>query len=414
MSNDPENTENSGKMESSMMDKDPSEEFSLVKGLGQGNMSRVFLAVHRGTNEPYAMKVMNKEVLRQRDAFKMASMEKDILSTLDHPFLPTLLTHFESDKHTFLAMKYCSGGDINVLRHRQPNKIFSESATRFYAAEIVLALEYLHKKGIVYRDLKPENILVQDSGHIMLTDFDLSLRLGAQTGSTSEAIGTTKPKVESCFKQKGVKQADNTAQDVDCNWISDDSNSFDGDGTGFDSPQSHSFVGTKEYIAPEILWCTGHAFPVDWWSFGILLYEMVHGRTPFSGANRKETFFNILCRDPLFTGPWSVLQDLIEKLLVKEPSKRLGTLGGAEAVKQHQFFHGLKWDAVEFVCRPPFVPPFASHEEIISGNPSYDTTVLHAGAEKSHESHALHMSIECLDIDGEHCCRTDADDFDQF
>ncbi|XP_057827077.2 serine/threonine-protein kinase D6PKL1-like [Cryptomeria japonica] len=131
-------------------------------------------------------------------------------------------------------MEYCSGGDINVLRHRQPSKTFSESTIRFYAAEVVVALEYLHEKGILYRDLKQENILVQDSGHIMLTDFDLSLRLISDHGEYSE-------------------------------W------------------KSRSFVGTEEYIAPEVLWGKFHSYPVDWWSFGVSLYEMSHGRTPFRG-----------------------------------------------------------------------------------------------------------------------------------
>ena len=180
---------------------------------------------------------------------------------------------------------------------------------RFYAAEVVVALEYLHEQGIVYRDLKPENILVQDSGHIMLTDFDLSLRLSSK--DSDDCISTQ---------------------------------------------MSHSFVGTNEYMAPEILWSTGHAFPVDWWSLGIVMYEMVYGRTPFGGVNRKETFYNILCKDPIFSGPLSAVQDLIEKLLVKEPSRRLGTARGAEEVKTHRFFHGLRWDQLEFVSRPPLIP----------------------------------------------------------
>ncbi|GLJ16980.1 hypothetical protein SUGI_0293640 [Cryptomeria japonica] len=123
-----------------------SEDLRLVKRLGQGNMSTVFLAVHRDTNKAFAVKVMNKEILQQRNAYKMAATEKDILSSLNHPFLPSLLTHFESENHTFLVMEYCSGGDISVLRHRQPGQTFPESTIRFYAAEVVIALEYLHEK----------------------------------------------------------------------------------------------------------------------------------------------------------------------------------------------------------------------------------------------------------------------------
>ncbi|GLJ30428.1 hypothetical protein SUGI_0602250 [Cryptomeria japonica] len=330
--------ENSGVVvEADQKDKDPSQELSLVRELGQGHLSRVFLALHRMSKELYAVKVVRKPSLFQRvGAFKLALREKDILSSLDHPFLPSLFTHFESDNYIFLATKYCSGGDMSMLRLRQPNQTFSVSATRFYAAEVVLALEYLHKKGIVYRDLKPKNILVQDSGHIILTDFDLSLRLSSiQQKETEKLLSNSRPRIGECSK----------------------------DSDGCSSQRSHSLVGTKEYMAPEILWNTGHAFPVDWWSLGIVLYEMVYGRTPFCGANRKETFYNILCKDPFFTGPFSTLQDLIEKLLVKEPSRRLGTARGAEEVKTHHFFHGLRWEELEFVSRPPLIPSNFSSDQ---------------------------------------------------
>jgi serine/threonine protein kinase len=204
-------------------------------------------------------------------------------------------------------------------------------------AEVVLALEYLHEQGIVYRDLKPENILVQDNGHIMLTDFDLSLRLYPQvneTGSEHESADS----YNSCSDEESSSR----------------STSIDGDVEG--TMKSHSFVGTEEYIAPEVLWCTGHSFPVDWWSLGILMYEMKYGKTPFSGSSRKETFFNIMCKDPHITGPWSPLKDLIKKLLVKEPSKRLGSSMGDTDVRNHAFFQGLRWEALQFVSRPPFVP----------------------------------------------------------
>lgn len=352
-------------MEINPTEKDPSEEFILIKMLGRGHMSKVFLVVHRLSKKLYALKVMHKDVGPQRGApIRYAAIEKDILSKLDHPFLPSLFTHFESDNHTFLAMKYCSGGDMNSLRLSQPKQTFSESTTRFYAAEIVLALEYLHDQGIVYRDLKPENILVQDNGHIMLSDFDLSLRLSTkgQTLPTADASCPTKSENLSNSKFSFNWRTDSCQVNRDS--CSDNSKSDSNFPNEFMLPRSHSLVGTKEYIAPEILWCTGHSFPVDWWAFGIFLYEMVHGRTPFCGANRKETFFNIMCKDPHFNGPFSALQDLIEKLLVKEPSKRLGSLRGVEEVKGHEFFRGLRWDAMEFVDRPPFVPSPISAFEI--------------------------------------------------
>lgn len=283
------------------------EDLRLVKRLGAGNKSVVFLAVDCETKNPCAVKVMRKE---EENGHKLATTEREILSSLDHPFLPSLLNHFESEKRTFLAIKYCCGGDINRLRNSQPDRTFSESTIRFYAAEVVAALEYLHEQRIVYRDLKPENILVQENGHIMLTDFDLSLRLMSVEYGNEE-------------KEYSGATADSVA-------------------------------GTVEYIAPEVLWGKPYSYSVDWWSLGVLLYEMSHGNTPFNGSDRKGTFLNILSREPCFTrGTWE-LKALIRQLLVKEPSKRLGS---SAEVKDHPFFHGLRWNQLEFVSRPPFLPP---------------------------------------------------------
>ncbi|EMS50681.1 Protein kinase G11A [Triticum urartu] len=122
------------------------------------------------------MKVMDKGSLVSRNKLPRAQTEREILGLLDHPFLPTLYSHFETDKFFCLLMEFCSGGNLHSLRQKQPNKHFTEHAARFYASEVLLALEYLHMLGVVYRDLKPENVLVREEGHIMLSDFDLSLR----------------------------------------------------------------------------------------------------------------------------------------------------------------------------------------------------------------------------------------------
>jgi hypothetical protein len=150
--------------------------FKLLKRLGCGDIGSVYLAELRGSHSHFAMKVMDKDSLARRKKLLRAQTEREILQSLDHPFLPTLYTHFESDKFLCLVMEFCSGGDLHTLRQRQPGKHFSEQAARFYAAEILLALEYLHMMGVVYRDLKPENVLVREDGHIMLSDFDLSLK----------------------------------------------------------------------------------------------------------------------------------------------------------------------------------------------------------------------------------------------
>ncbi|KAJ9556616.1 hypothetical protein OSB04_011230 [Centaurea solstitialis] len=150
--------------------------FRLLKLLGCGDIGSVYQSELSGTPCYFAMKVMDKASLASRKKLSRAQTERDILQLLDHPFLPTLYTHFETDRFTCLVMEYCPGGDLHMLRQRQPGKHFSEYAARFYAAEVLLGLEYLHMLGVVYRDLKPENVLVREDGHIMLSDFDLSLR----------------------------------------------------------------------------------------------------------------------------------------------------------------------------------------------------------------------------------------------
>ncbi|KAG0496850.1 hypothetical protein HPP92_001367 [Vanilla planifolia] len=150
--------------------------FRLLRSLGCGDIGSVYLSELTGTRCYFAMKVMDKASLASRKKLTRAQTEREILQLLDHPFLPTLYTHFETERFSCLVMEFCPGGDLHTLRQRQPGKHFSEYAARFYAAEVLLALEYLHMLGVVYRDLKPENVLVRDDGHIMLSDFDLSLR----------------------------------------------------------------------------------------------------------------------------------------------------------------------------------------------------------------------------------------------
>ncbi|KAH8955163.1 hypothetical protein BDL97_08G120500 [Sphagnum fallax] len=351
------------------------EDFKPVKAVGNGDMGTVFLVVHESTNMPYAMKVMKKDALVSKNTTIRAQTEKDILSSLQHPFLPSLLATFESEKHSFLVMDYCTGGDLNVLRQRQPEKIFSVSAARFYAAEVVLALEYLHKKGILYRDLKPENILVQADGHIMLTDFDLSLRLSERKSFVKEVVRTPEKK----NKKKQQRPPSQIKSLLVCgaggngkkapkgNILSrvtpvEATNPRKGGGGGNvqgqeTEPRSNSFVGTVEYVAPEIIWGNGHSWQVDWWTLGVFLYEMVYGKTPFKSENgRKETFYNILTKTPEIPGPMSPLKDLLQKLLKKEPVERLGN-SGADEIKNHPFFEGVQWSALQFVSRPPCVPP---------------------------------------------------------
>eukprot|EP01126_Amoeba_proteus_P029905 TRINITY_DN2955_c0_g1_i12.p1 TRINITY_DN2955_c0_g1~~TRINITY_DN2955_c0_g1_i12.p1 ORF type:complete len:290 (-),score=66.01 TRINITY_DN2955_c0_g1_i12:115-984(-) len=223
-------------------------------------------------------------------------------------------------------MQYAAGGEFYRFIQRQPERCLKESQAKFYSTEVLLALEYLHLKGFIYRDLKPENILMHASGHIMLTDFDLS------------------------------KQATNPVQSREVK------KQFSG-GTGTVSEPdlvTNSFVGTEEYLAPEVIKGTGHNATVDWWTFGILLFEMLFGTTPFRGRNRDETFGNIQRRRVSFPehkrgGIGKDCKSLLLALLHTDPKKRLGAIGGATDIKDAPFFKGVKWDQVRHQ-KPPIIP----------------------------------------------------------
>lgn len=350
--------------------------FNLIKKLGCGDIGTVYLAELLGLNCLFAIKVMDNEFLARRKKMPRAQTEREILRMLDHPFLPTLYAQFTSDNLSCLVMEYCPGGDLHVLRQRQPGRSFSEPAARFYVAEVLLALEYLHMLGVVYRDLKPENILVREDGHIMLTDFDLSLRCSVsptllRSSTDSEPVKMSGPCTESscieplciepscqvpCFSPRFLPAAAK-ARKLKAE-VAAQVRSLPQLVAEPTDARSNSFVGTHEYLAPEIIKGEGHGAAVDWWTFGVFLYELLYGITPFKGSGNEETLANVVSESLKF--PDSPLvsfqaRDLIKELLVKEPENRLGTHKGATEIKQHPFFEGLNWALIRCAI-PPEVP----------------------------------------------------------
>lgn len=305
------------------------------------------------------MKVVDKDAVALKKKSHRAEMERKILKMLDHPFLPSLYAEFEASHFSCIVMEFCSGGDLHSLRHRHHRNRFSLSSARFYAAEVLVALEYLHMLGIIYRDLKPENVLVRSDGHIMLSDFDLSLishAIPAVESSPDDApeVTCTRPRSISTpfaclskqlFRSKKVQSFQSNrlfvAEPVEA--------------------RSCSFVGTHEYVSPEVASGNSHGNAVDWWSFGIFIYEMVYGRTPFAGPTNEATLRNIIKKPLCFptATPSSALEmharDLVSRLLNKDPSCRLGSKRGAAEVKSHPFFVGLNLALIRMVM-PPEVP----------------------------------------------------------
>ncbi|XP_065879920.1 serine/threonine-protein kinase D6PKL2 [Euphorbia lathyris] len=350
--------------------------FRLLKKLGCGDIGSVYLAELRTMPCLFAMKVMDKGMLAGRKKLLRAQTEREILSLLDHPFLPTLYSHFETDKFSCLLMEFCSGGDLHTLRQRQPGKHFAETAARFYGSEVLLALEYLHMMGVVYRDLKPENVLVREDGHIMLTDFDLSLRCFVSPTlvqsdkepscnkmssycidpSCKLATACVEPSClqPSCFKPRLFNKSKTTTKKPNPGY-SDSLPVLIVEPT---TARSMSFVGTHEYLAPEIIRGDGHGSAVDWWTFGIFLYELLLGRTPFKGTGNRETLFNVVGQPLKFPEGSSLsfaAKDLIRGLLAKDPQKRLGFKRGATEIKQHPFFASVNWALIR-TTHPPQIP----------------------------------------------------------
>ncbi|KAL6546331.1 hypothetical protein OROMI_022052 [Orobanche minor] len=339
-----------------------SRDFSLVRQIGSGDIGRVYLCRLRGAADDgrlYAMKVVDNDVLALKKKTERGETERKIMRLLDHPFLPTLFAEFEASHFSCVVMEYCSGGDLHSLRHKQPQKRFSISSARFYAAEVLVALEYLHMLGIIYRDLKPENVLVRSDGHIMLTDFDLSLCSDSiaavefpdfspdppsspKAGRASRALTPFACISGRFFRSKKIQTLASSfrfvAEPV--------------------TARSCSFVGTHEYVAPEVASGGSHGNAVDWWALGIFIYEMIYGRTPFAGPNNEATLRSIATEPLAFPSGTQCgaselhARDLISELLNKDPSRRLGSKRGAADVKTHPFFKGLNFALIRSVTPP--------------------------------------------------------------
>mmetsp|Transcript_28161 Transcript_28161/g.84228 ORF Transcript_28161/g.84228 Transcript_28161/m.84228 type:complete len:762 (+) Transcript_28161:61-2346(+) len=294
-------------------------DFELLKMLGAGSFGKVFLVRKiTGTDAKalYAMKVLTKAKLKVRDKMRTKA-ERDILADTQHPFIVQLHYAFQTEGKLYLILDFVRGGDLFT---RLTNEVmFTEADVRIYLAEICLALEHLHSLGIIYRDLKPENILLDSNGHIALTDFGLS------------------------------KDAEDAAEG-----------------------KTYSFCGTVEYMAPEVVNRKGHDCIADWWSFGVLMYEMLTGDLPFHSDNRKTTMTMILrARLAMPRQLSATAQSLLRKLFKRVPSARLGAKG-ADEIKAHVFFDGINWDKLyRKEVDPPFKPPLSGEFDVQNFDPEY-------------------------------------------
>ncbi len=302
------------------------DDFIVLKVLGRGSFGKVCLVRGRANNKLYALKALRKEALARRNQIKHTKTERNILQNIRHPFLVQLQFAFQSDTRLYLVLEFQSGGELMFWLKKE--KRFGLDRSKLYAAEVLLGVEFLHKNDIVYRDLKPENVLVDPHGHLKLTDFGLS-----------------KEAVVGHGRDGGAK----------------------------------TFCGTPEYLAPEILESKGHGKAVDWWSLGILVSEMLTGKSPFYHKNVQQMYRKILHAKPVFAMPMpAVATQFLVALLERQVSKRLGSdpLRDARDIREHLFFAqmggaALDWDAVlQKQYTPTFKPP-ASRLESMTDSDGY-------------------------------------------
>eukprot|EP01135_Chromosphaera_perkinsii_P012027 Nk52_evm35s2568 gene=Nk52_evmTU35s2568 len=323
-------------------------DFQKHKLIGMGDIGKVYLCTERQTGIVCAVKILNKKEMIKRKKIKRVLAEREILATAKHPFIVTLYHTFHTRTRLYFAMEYCAGGEFFRMLQLMPDKKLCEKDAMFYSAEVLSALEYLHCIGFIYRDLKPENILLHHSGHIRLADFDLSKRANSGTGL---------PTVISSIYEKAFGALDPRNSNALTTTISLNT-------AACVLMKTNSFVGTEEYIAPEVLSGTSHSANVDWWTFGILLFEMVCGKTPFKGKDRSTTFSQILHGKIHFPGiPGEDLSsefcDLTASLLQNEEKNRLGAKHGASDIKSHAFYKGTNWQLLHNQ-KPPLIPKLSN------------------------------------------------------
>uniref|UniRef100_A0A8C4EH50 Protein kinase C n=1 Tax=Dicentrarchus labrax TaxID=13489 RepID=A0A8C4EH50_DICLA len=280
------------------------DDFILHKMLGKGSFGKVFLAELKKSGKFFAVKALKKDVVLMDDDVECTMVERRVLSLAwENPFLTHLYCTFQTKENLFFVMEYLNGGDL--MFHIQNCHKFDLHRATFYAAEIVCGLQFLHSKGIIYRDLKLDNVLLDSEGHIKIADFGMC--------------------------------KENMQEDL----------------------RTSTFCGTPDYIAPEILLGQKYNSAVDWWSFGVLLYEMLIGQSPFHGRDEEELFQSIRTDNPVYPR-WLTkdAKDILVKLFVREPEERLGTKGN---IRQHSFFSSTDWDSLEQrQVAPPFRPTLTS------------------------------------------------------
>eukprot|EP00347_Sterkiella_histriomuscorum_P024519 403330825 len=299
------------------------DDFRILSIVGKGTFGKVYLVQHIVSKRFFAMKSIRKDIVIEHDSLENLHLEKLILLQVNHPFIISMEFVFIKSLRIYFIMDFIRGGEL--FKHLSESKRFSEDRTRFYSAQVALALGYLHKARIIYRDMKPENILLNHDGYILLADFGLA-------------------KI----------------------------NDIEGD-------EPNSFCGTPEYLSPEMIVGSGHDHTLDWWALGILIYEMIIGIPPFYNKNKHQMYY-LIQHAPI---RWpekerhgisvsEEAKDLISRLLEKDRKKRLGQKNDVDDVLGHPFFKGIDLEKlIKKELPPPFIPKLQSEYDLSNFDQKY-------------------------------------------
>jgi len=297
-------------------------DFNFGRTLGEGSYSTVMAATDRQTLREYAIKILNKRHIIKEKKVKYVNIEKDTLNRLtEHPGIVRLYYTFQDEQSLYFVLDLAAGGEL--LGFLKKMTTFDVECTRFYGAQILDAIEYMHSRGVIHRDLKPENVLLDDKMHVKITDFGTAKLLDIKKTNGAGATG---------------------GDPLD----------------GIESDRAQSFVGTAEYVSPELLTDKNACKASDLWAFGCIIYQLLAGRPPFKAGNEYQTFQKIVGLEYTFPDGFpSVARDLVERLLVLDPLKRLPI----EHIKNHEFFDGIVWGKGLWKQKAPqlksYTPPAA-------------------------------------------------------
>jgi 3-phosphoinositide dependent protein kinase-1 len=295
-------------------------DFVFGRTLGEGSYSTVVLATDRQTLKEYAVKILDKKHIIKEKKIKYVNIERDTLNRLiEHPGIVRLYYTFQDSTSLYYVLDIASGGELLAVLKKISS--FDEECTRFYGAQILDAIEHMHKRGVIHRDLKPENVLLDDHMHIKITDF-----------GTAKLLPDPREPISS-------------------------GQSYDVASTGSDveTTRARSFVGTAEYVSPELLTDKNACKASDLWAFGCIIYQLLSGRPPFKAANEYQTFQKIVGLDYDFPPGFPfAARDLVERLLVLDPQRRLSI----EHIKNHEFFDGIEWGRGLWKIKAPRLKPY--------------------------------------------------------